>query len=261
MTRTAPLSRITESWDTAADDHQWELARQRYGLASLLARGRVVAEIGCGTGFGLARVVDGAERAIGIDLDEANLREARRRAPACQFVCGDATALPLQDQSIEVLVALEMIYYIEDQPLFFREAARVLRLGGKLLLTMPNPTRRYFQRSPFCTNYPTFDELTILLASAGLAPTIYGSLPLGAVRPFHEGLRRMLVTSRLMPTTIRGRSRLKSVVNRRMRRLGDLELDPDSAFVGLTPVESSGDSSRYAVWVAVATRVRDDGTT
>lgn len=251
--RRGRLSKITESWDTPADRQQWDLARQRYSMAARLTEGRAVAEIGCGTGFGLAQLAPLAKQAIGIDIDQDNLRIARARAPECLFVRGDAAKLPFGERSLDALFALEMLYYLPSQTDFLREAARVLRTGGDLLITLPNSRRRHFQKSPLSTHYPDYEELLFMLTSNGLHAKMYGLHPLGDVQPVKEFIRRVLVETRLMPRTIQGRSRLKSLANRGMRPLGDMTLDRASAHEELVPVASASEAAGFAIWAVYCT--------
>ncbi len=46
--------------------------------------------------------------------------------------------LPLDDQSVDLAYSVEVLEHLEDQFLFFREVHRVLRPGGRFVLTTPN---------------------------------------------------------------------------------------------------------------------------
>ncbi|GAA1145568.1 hypothetical protein GCM10009606_25820 [Nocardioides aquiterrae] len=246
--------KITEDWSTKADQQQWELARQRYSLAAALGRGKVLAEVGCGTGYGLAQVARFTKSAVGIDIDEWNLAIARERAPECDFLLGDAEAMPFRDAELDCLVGLEMLYYLPHPEVFIAEAARTLRPGGHLLVSMPSPERTAFKASPFSTRYLTAAELNELLDQEGFDVEAYGSCPVGGSSPAKELVRRALVRMHLIPRTIEGRAKLKAVVFRNMRTLESIEVDPERAFDGLSRLDHLSAAHSYAITVMVGTR-------
>ena len=249
------FSDITEDWQTAADDQQWELSSQRYSTAAALGRDKVLAEVGCGTGYGLSLVAPFTKSAIGIDIDERNIAIARDRAPQCDFIIGTADDLPFADGALDCLVALEMVYYLSDQVAFFNEAARALTPGGTLLVTMPNPLRKAFQPSPLSTHYPTSSGLVNLLSENGFETELFGSCPVAATASHgKEALRRALVGLHLIPRTIKGRERMKRVVSRKMRKLETIRVDPAHGYDNLVRLEDPTEAVDYAVVVAVGTR-------
>lgn len=247
--------KITEDWSTPADEQQWELARQRYSTAAALGRGKVLAEVGCGTGYGLAQVARFTKSATGLDIDERNIGIARARAQHCHFILGNAESLPFGDATLDCLVALEMIYYLSNQQTFFSEAARTVRAGGFLLVSVPNPDRPAFQKSPLSTHYPTADELTSLYSEAGFSVQLYGAYRIdGASSTSKELIRRTLVRLHMVPRTIEGRAKLKSLAFRGMRRLESIHVDPEEGFADLTPFTGSRMSEGFAVIVAIGRR-------
>lgn len=249
-----PFHEITESWGTRADRQQFELARQRYSTAASLGAGKVLAEIGCGTGYGLAQVAKHVQTAIGIDIDRENLKAAMQKNPTALLVQGDGTRLPLAAASVDALVGLEMFYYLPDQQAFVTEIFRVVREGGSVLLTMPNPEREAFQASPFSSTYPTASQLMDLLADGGFGVELYGACPLGETSVAKERIRRTLVRLHLIPRTIEGRARMKRVVSRGMKTLDTIEIDPGAGFDDLVRLEQTSQASGFAILVAVARR-------
>ncbi|MBK6727222.1 MAG: malonyl-ACP O-methyltransferase BioC [Xanthomonadales bacterium] len=79
---------------------------------------------------------------IALDLALPMLREAKSRAgwwKPFRRVCGDARALPIADQSIDLLFSNLCLQWCEDLELVFDEFRRVLRPGGWLLFTTFGP--------------------------------------------------------------------------------------------------------------------------
>lgn len=91
-----------------------------------LAAGAVVVDVACGTGPFLSMLPTTITR-VGVDLAFAALR-------AGTGVCGDAMALPLRDNSVDVVTMLSAWWALPDAGRGVAEAARVLRPGGTLLV-------------------------------------------------------------------------------------------------------------------------------
>jgi arsenite methyltransferase len=104
-----------------------------------IREGEVVLDVGCGAGTDLllaARRAGPGGRAIGVDMTEAMRRRAAAGADACGLANvdvrdGDATALPVDDQSIDVVISNGVLNLVPDKPLAFAEIARVLKPGGR----------------------------------------------------------------------------------------------------------------------------------
>lgn len=112
----------------------------RYNWAKKRCRGRDVLDIPCGMGWGTSMLV-GCRSLVGTDIDIGAIQEAGRRfGNRAHFCVGDMKALSFGDCSFDVVVCLEGIEHVpcEVGNAFIREAARVLRPEGKLLLSSPS---------------------------------------------------------------------------------------------------------------------------
>jgi SAM-dependent methyltransferase len=101
--------------------------------------GAAVLEAGCGEGYGaeLLRAA-GARLVLGIDYDAATLDHVHRRYPGVAVVRGNLVQLPVGSGTLDLVVALQVIEHLWDQPRFVAECARVLRPGGTALISTPN---------------------------------------------------------------------------------------------------------------------------
>jgi len=79
-------------------------------------------------------------RAIVIDL------EPRARFSGVGYVQGDAMRLPFQDHAFDTVFALEVLEHVPDEAALLNEAFRVLRRGGRLVMTTPSATIAIFPR-------------------------------------------------------------------------------------------------------------------
>ena len=103
-----------------------------------------VAEIGCGPGRATMYLTALGTSVIALDISEASLSRARRRAPGAQYVQATAMALPFRDQAFDAVIADGVIHHTPDARVTFGEAVRVLRFGGYLYLGIYNRRRLYY---------------------------------------------------------------------------------------------------------------------
>jgi SAM-dependent methyltransferase len=114
-------------------------------------RGRV-AEVGPGTGHLLAAMRRAGTPAVALELSPAMATRAAARSPGA-VARGDARAMPFRTQSLDALVVTFPGPYVRD-PAFWREAARVLRLGGRMrVLLDAGPS--YAPRGAWIVDAPT----------------------------------------------------------------------------------------------------------
>jgi arsenite methyltransferase len=106
------------------------------------APGETVVDLGCGRGGDVLEAsvrVGGTGRAIGVDASEEMLARARARIPAgagnVRFVRCDLAALDLPDGIADVVISNCAINHARDKAAVYREIARVLRPGGRCVVS------------------------------------------------------------------------------------------------------------------------------
>ena len=117
-----------------ADTTRETLARVGPGVPSALL------DIACGTGTLLEeiakRLPEAGGRIAGVDLSTGMLGKARRKLPRQAIVvAADATRLPFRAAAFEVAVSVSALHHWRDPGMVLREARRVLRPGGRLVIT------------------------------------------------------------------------------------------------------------------------------
>jgi len=108
-----------------------------------LHEGETVLDLGSGGGIDVllsAKRVGPSGKAYGVDMTDEMLEVARRNqreagARNVEFLKGTVEAVPLPDDSVDVVISNCVINLSADKPAIFREAARVLRPGGRFAVT------------------------------------------------------------------------------------------------------------------------------
>lgn len=115
--------------------------RRRIATEALLPReGDRVADIGCGPGFHVSELADSVGAmgsVIGVDASGAMLAVAAQRnvdRHNVEFAEADATDLPIENASVDRVVAVQVYEYVGDVGAALSEAFRVLRPGGRLVV-------------------------------------------------------------------------------------------------------------------------------
>ena len=84
----------------------------RYALSDEFVRGKTVLDIASGEGYGAALLANTAELVIGVDIDPEAVGHAQRtyaRQPNLEFRAGSCDAIPLANQSVDVVTSFETI--------------------------------------------------------------------------------------------------------------------------------------------------------
>lgn len=99
-------------------------------------------DVGCNVGGWLHKCAlrYPAAKLAGVEINAQSLETARRRVPNCDFRHAIAEELPFADQSFQYVTCMEVLEHLpaDSRPTAFREMHRVLRPGGRLILTVPH---------------------------------------------------------------------------------------------------------------------------
>lgn len=130
-------------WNSMFLDHQRGPVSQRQAqvvegwLERWGRRDLDVLEVGCGSGWMCGRL-QAYGKVTGTDLSDEVLKAAQQKIPAVRFVAGDFMQMALAENSADVIVTLEVLSHVADQPAFIDRIARTLRPGGQLMIATQN---------------------------------------------------------------------------------------------------------------------------
>jgi len=132
------VRQVSDSWERGSPYEQYVGRWSRRVAPRFLAwlnipAGRRWLDVGCGTGALCAAIADGCSAAAitGVEPSEGFLKAARANlAQWVELHEGSATAIPLDDAAVDVVVSGLVLNFVEDQAAALREMARVADHGG-----------------------------------------------------------------------------------------------------------------------------------
>lgn len=113
----------------------------RYFFAEQFVKNKVVLDAACGSGYGTYCLSkSGAKKVIGVDISKETINYAKSKyaAKRIEFIVGNVENLPFKDGNFDVIVSMETIEHLQYPDKFLKEAKRLLKKNGFILLSTPN---------------------------------------------------------------------------------------------------------------------------
>jgi SAM-dependent methyltransferase len=199
--------------------------------ASFVTPGDDVLDIGFGEGYGSRILVEAGARYRGIEVDAEIVAHARAKYGP-HFDVYDGRAIPAHEGAFQLVLAFQMIAYLEDPQPLLREIRRVLAPGCLALITTPNRAYRLYEGQRPWNRYHAREylasELEHVLGETFSDVTVFGihaSEPIDAiVRARADRARRL---ARLDPLGLRYRlpESLNAPLRCVLRRTAQTEVD------------------------------------
>jgi ArsR family transcriptional regulator len=174
----------------ASAARQWDRLRQElfgrasalHALPALLNREWIVGDLGCGTGETSAAIAPFVARVIAVDRSGDMLHAARRRLrdqPNVDIRRGELETLTIDDRALDAAILMLVLHHTPDPAAVLKEAARVLRPGGALLLCdmLPHDREEYKQQMGHVWLGFGSEQIDRLLAAGGFENSRIVALP------------------------------------------------------------------------------------
>lgn len=255
----AHFADVTELAGQKVSLEQLERICNRYYWAKAFVENGEVLEAGCGAGQGLGYLAQHSNSVVAGDISaEVMSRAQATYGDAIELRIFDATSIPWPDATFDAVLLFETIYYLPDVDAFFREARRVLRPGGHLLIATANKDLYDFNPSPFSVRYYGVKELSELCQRHGFDSKFFGFVDTSKVSLRQRLLRPVKsLASRLglIPKTMGGKELLKKLFFGTMVNMPASILDTPVAYVEPTTLPRDRPDSRHKV-IYCAARLR-----
>lgn len=125
-----------------------------------------VLEIGSGEGYGMIELAPKAKHYIAVDKYETLIPEELKESNNITFIKSEVPPLKIiEDESVDFVVSFQVIEHIKNDELFLQEIHRVLKPGGKAILTTPN-IMMSITRSPWHIREYTPNQMEDLLKTS-----------------------------------------------------------------------------------------------
>lgn len=208
--RIAPIYDVMNDVMTVGLDRRW----RRKAVNAVVRPGNNVVDLACGTGDLAIRAARKGAKVTGVDFSAEMLRRARHKEPSIEWLEGDVLALPFSDETFDAATCGFGVRNVADLEGSLREAARVLKPGGRvgiLEITRPRGVLRHFYAVWFdrvvpvvgkvlpggeaytylpasVRRFPHADDLARLMREAGFRDVEY-RLFAGGIVALHTGTR------------------------------------------------------------------------
>jgi arsenite methyltransferase len=185
-----PISEYSETLGYSSDEVKQVVDGANLGLGcgnptaiASLKKGEVVIDLGSGGGFDCflaAKKVGPSGRVIGVDMTQDMIDLARKNATKgnytnVEFKLGEIEKLPVEDSIADAIISNCVVNLSPDKESVFREAARVLKKGGRIAISdlvstqeVPESIRKNFGAYTGCIGGAILiDELQLVLERVG----------------------------------------------------------------------------------------------
>lgn len=133
-----------------------------YYVAQDLVKGDFL-EIGCGEGRGVELLASKVNSYKAVDKIEEVVNQLSTKFPESEFIQANIPPMPYEDNSFDSIVSFQVIEHIKEDVRYLKEIHRVLKPGGKALISTPNRIMT-LSRNPWHIREYTAKELIDLCA-------------------------------------------------------------------------------------------------
>lgn len=112
----------------------------RYALALNHVKDKIVLDIACGEGYGSFLISDKAKQVYGVDINQEIVQFASQKYKKnnLSFLEGSTSKIPLDDNTVEVIISFETIEHHDEHDEMILEMKRVLKPDGLIMMSSPD---------------------------------------------------------------------------------------------------------------------------
>lgn len=135
-------------WNDVADDWVKHADQNDYRNALLMplaleilgdVRGKRLLDLGCGEGGYCRALAERGADVVGVDGSPRLIEIAKERGGKIEYICANANDLKIDEKAFDVVLAAMSLMDVEDYEGSVAEIARVLRPGGRLVMSITHP--------------------------------------------------------------------------------------------------------------------------
>jgi SAM-dependent methyltransferase len=140
--RKIEMKKITYDIEWGLERSHWWFVGKRKLLESLISsldirNNSIILDIGCGVGSNLSLLTLKSSRVLGVDSEIYSLSLAKKRFSTVPLINGDLQKLPLKSDSIDCILATDILEHVDEDTVGIKEIYRTLRNEGKVIFTVP----------------------------------------------------------------------------------------------------------------------------
>ena len=140
---------VAEQWDEMRKGFFSEVVREKAYKVAEIRSGELAVDVGAGTGFLTEGLLKSGLKVIAVDQSEAMLDEMKKKFEVFQAVeyrTGESENLPIEDKTVDYVFSNMYLHHVKSPLNAIKEMVRVLKPGGKLIITDLDEHRFEFLR-------------------------------------------------------------------------------------------------------------------
>ena len=132
------FEKVADKWDRMRESFFSERVRKVAVEKAGVQPGKLAADIGAGTGFITEELIRHGVGVIAVDQSESMIEAMKKkfgRHDTVEYRVGNFDSLPLDERSFDYVFANRYLHHVDVPPLAIREMTRILKPGGRLVIT------------------------------------------------------------------------------------------------------------------------------
>lgn len=135
MSSKAYFNQVAPDWDKMRTEFFPEQVRGKAYAVAGIQKGEQAADIGAGTGFIAEGLILKGLRVVAVDQSEAMLDELKKQFDGIDCRLGNEDNLPISSETVSHAFANMYLHHVENPPVAIKEMARIVKPGGKVVIT------------------------------------------------------------------------------------------------------------------------------